>query len=37
MLWLQGVAQGKQAENLQKVAWEDASVKVDLVSCGDAN
>lgn len=35
--WLQGLAQGKQAENLQKVAGKNASVKADLVSCGDTN
>lgn len=35
--WLQGFAQGKQAENLQKVAGKNASVEADLVSCGDAN
>lgn len=34
--WLQGFAQGKQAENLQKVAGKSASVKADWVSCGDA-
>lgn len=35
--WLQGFAQGKQAENLQKMAGKNASVKADWVSCGDAN
>lgn len=35
--WLQGFAQGKQAEKLQKVAGKNASVKAALVSCGDSN
>lgn len=35
--WLQGVAQAKQAENLQKVARKNASVKADIVFRGDAN
>lgn len=35
--WLQVFAHRKQAENLQEMFGKNASVKADLVSCGDAN